>query len=204
MQRTALVSWIGLAVAALALMPFMTHIVAWCLLRFLIGVGLAMPWLVTETWINSVATESSRGRTVAAYSSAFYGGLASGPLLLELIGTASQVLFPVAAGLLVLAGLPVILNADLAPRMPERPKLRLLEAVRKVPLVAAAALLAGFTETAVFALLPIYGLRGGLGETPSLLMLSAFTAGAIALQIPMGFLSDRMSRRKLSPADLRW
>ena len=49
----------------LVLMPLLPQVEAWFVLRFLMGIGLALPWLVGETWINTVTREESRGRVGA-------------------------------------------------------------------------------------------------------------------------------------------
>ncbi|MCY1528383.1 putative MFS-type transporter YcaD [compost metagenome] len=46
-------------------------------------------------------------------------------------------------------------------------------------------------------LLPIYGLRQGFTQEVALLMASVVVVGDAALQLPIGWLADRMSRRTL-------
>ncbi|MCY1529169.1 Major Facilitator Superfamily protein [compost metagenome] len=46
-------------------------------------------------------------------------------------------------------------------------------------------------------LLPIYGLRQGFTQDVALLMASVVVVGDAALQLPIGWLADRMSRRTL-------
>ncbi|MDH3920748.1 MAG: MFS transporter, partial [Rhodospirillales bacterium] len=189
----------GLAVTAgvILAMPLVPVLGVWFLLRFLAGVGMALPWLVGETWINTVAEETSRGRVVAFYTTAFYGGLVAGPLVLQATGTEGWMPFLAAAGSLVLAGLPIHLYRGLAPAMPARPRLGLRQAARIAPLVVAAALLAGFVEVGTYALLPLYALRSGLGQAEALATLPVFTLGAIVLQAPLGLFADRLDRRRL-------
>jgi MFS family permease len=189
----------GLAVTAGAIlvMPFVPGLGLWFVLRFLAGVGMALPWLVGETWINTVAEDTSRGRVVAFYTTAFYGGLAAGPLVLQASGTEGWTPFLAAAGSLVLAGLAIHLYRGLAPAMPTRPRLGLRQAARLAPLVVAAALLAGFVEVGAYALLPLYALRSGLGQAEAIATLPVFTLGAIVLQAPLGLFADRLDRRRL-------
>jgi MFS family permease len=188
---------LAITVGAVVAMPLAPQLGLWFLLRFLAGVGMGLPWLVGETWINTVAEESSRGRVVAFYSMSFYGGLAAGPLVLQAAGTEGLPPFLAAAGALVLAGLPIHLYRGLAPAMPARPRLKLRQAARIAPLVVAAALLSGFVEVGAYALLPLYGLRSGLGQDQAIATLAVFTLGAIALQAPLGLFADRLDRRRL-------
>ena len=48
------------AVSALA-MAFIDNIWAWMVLRFLIGAGVSIHWVVSETWMNAIISERRRG-----------------------------------------------------------------------------------------------------------------------------------------------
>jgi MFS family permease len=68
---------------------------------------------------------------------------------------------------------------------------------RRAAILLAAAWTCGAVVMSVVALLPIYGLRGGLDEHAVVVMVSVFLIGNAALQIPIGWLSARMPRRHL-------
>jgi MFS family permease len=65
------------------------------------------------------------------------------------------------------------------------------------PFIFFIAFAAGIFETTTYALLPIYTLGEGLGEKGSMYALSAFCAGGIAFQYPMGRLADAAGRNAL-------
>jgi MFS family permease len=46
-------------------------------------------------------------------------------------------------------------------------------------------------------LLPLYGLRSGIGQEAAVWMLTIFVVGSIVFQIPLGALADRVDRRRL-------
>src|SRR5690606_10160346 len=60
----------------------------------------------------------------------------------------------------------------------------------------AAVLVFGAVETGGFALFPVYGARVGYSEADAALLLTAIGLGNVLLQIPIGFLSDRLSDRR--------
>ncbi len=184
----------ALGTVAILLHPLFPSVGAWAVLRFLIGAGLALPWLVGETWINAVALEASRGRVIAVYGAALFAGFAIGPLLLDWVGVDGWPPFLLAAACVVGAVLPLLLARRLAPPMPARPALRLREVVWTVPTVAMAALVAGTLENAYYVLLPLFALRNALPEAFSLHLLSLLLVGGIALQFPIGWLADRGDR----------
>ncbi|MOA06540.1 putative MFS family transporter protein [compost metagenome] len=57
-------------------------------------------------------------------------------------------------------------------------------------------LFAGF-EAMILTLLPIYGIRQGFTQAVSLAMVSTVVVGDALLQLPIGWLADRMSRQTL-------
>lgn len=197
----ALLGGLALALVSVLLMPLFRDLSAWFLLRFTIGLSLSLPWVIGETWINTVVTEKGRGRALGFYATAFYGGLACGPLVVQAIGIDGWAPFLVAAGALGLAALPLIvaqrLAPDLAPKFSPAPELRLTQVVRVAPLIIGGAVIAGLTESALYSLLPLYGLRSGIGQEAAVWMLTVFVIGSIVSQVPLGVLADRMDRQRL-------
>jgi len=59
------------------------------------------------------------------------------------------------------------------------------------------AIVAGLIEAALYSLLPLYGLRSGIGQEAAVWMLTVFVIGAIVFQIPIGILADRVDRQRL-------
>ena len=60
---TAVLSGLTLSLPFLPIMP------AWFVVRFLEGVAAAVGWIITETWVNLMATESNRTRVIAVVGS---------------------------------------------------------------------------------------------------------------------------------------
>ena len=69
--------------------------------------------------------------------------------------------------------------------------------VYAVPLIAAGVFVFAFIEYTSFNLLSVFGVRSGLSETVAIVMLSAFGFGRVFLQIPIGYLADRVDRDQL-------
>lgn len=193
----ALYLGIGLTVAALLAMGLVHDLAAWFVLRFVGGAGLVVHWAASEAWINAVTDERRRGRVIALYTTLFSAGLAGGPLVLGLVGTDGLAPFLAVAAVIAASALPLPAARGAAPVMPTRPARSVLAALVAAPLVMAAALVSGFADTGVLALLPLHGLRSGLDEAAAVAMLSAFVLGGIALQLPLGWLGDRGDRRRL-------
>lgn len=200
-----LVGWLGtipamalgccLVGAGFLLMPLFPSPEAWIVLRLVMGAGLALPWLVGETWINTVASDRTRGRMLALYAMALFGGFAIGPFILEQVGIDGWTPFLIGAGGILLAVVPLVLAAALAPRMPKHFETGVFGAVLLAPVAMIAGVVGGILEFGHFVMLPIYALQTGAGESEALRLLSVFIVGGIVLQFVVGWLADRASAR---------
>ena len=179
--------------ACFLLMPLMPTPAAWLALRFLMGAGLALPWLVGETWINSVTSEATRGRMLALYAIALFIGFAAGPLVLERTGIDGWLPFAIGAGGILVAVLPIVAAIRLAPAMPAHPETSVIGAFALAPIAMLGGVVGGLLELGHFAMLPIYALQTGSPEPEALRLLSFFMIGGMVLQLPIGWLADRAS-----------
>lgn len=189
-----------LVAGGFVLMPLFPSPEAWLLLRFLMGAGLALPWLVGETWINTLADDTNRGRMIALYSMALFGGFALGPVLLGWTGTEGWGPFVVGAAGILLAVLPLVAAAPLAPGMPAHPQTSVAGALRLAPVAMVAALVGGALEMTNFSMLPVWATSAGAPQAAALSLLTAFLLGGIALQLGVGWVADRLSAQRASVA----
>ena len=179
------------------LLPAFQSVEAWILLRFLIGAGMTFPWLVGETWINTVTTEAARGRMMALYVMGLFTGYAAGPLVLNAVGTDGLAPYAIGVGAMVATAAPLLAAWNLAPALEPHPRSGLGAAVRLAPVAMVGALAGGITELGYFSLLPVYALGTGLTEADGLLLLSTLMVGGIVLQFAVGWLCDRVSRDRV-------
>jgi MFS family permease len=63
-----------------------------------------------------------------------------------------------------------------------------------------AAFIGGFAEIGILSLIPNVGLSAGLSQSDALKLLTVATVGGIALQFPIGWLADKISRFTLTVA----
>ncbi len=186
-----------IAVGSIALMPVFDDPGAWLVLRLINGLGGAIPWVVTETWINVVADNRSRGRIVAGYAIVMAAGFASGPLVLGFIGTEGIVPPMTFMVLNLLAIVPILMVRRYSPRFELETRQRVWRVIFAMPTVYAGVFVSATVDTAFFAFLPIWGMRIGLEPAYALTLLTVFIAGNIALQLPIGWLADRFGARRV-------
>ena len=186
---------LGVAAAAALLFPAMPNYYAWCGIRFLMGAASAIHWVTSETWVNLMASSRNRSRIMATYAMVLAGGFVLGPLIINLTGIEGWVPFVVVSASLALALVPVVLARQVAPAMIDHSKMGIAQAFAAAPTVMITALVAGFVDVALFALIPVYETRTGFPSEVAALTLSVFMAGNLVLQLPVGWLADHTDRR---------
>jgi MFS family permease len=169
----------------------------WAILRMASGVCFAGIYVVAESWLNDRADQRSRGVLLATYMVVIYAGLGAGQLLLRAADPSGYVLFMLIGVLISLAVVPMALTAQRAPEfaLPRRVSFRELLAIS--PLGAAGALFSGAAAGTLFSLGPVYAARSGLDTSAVATFMASSILPAIALQLPLGRLSDRVDRRNV-------
>jgi MFS family permease len=194
--RLLMISLIAIG-ASLIVMRAVIDLRVWIPMRFVFGASLAIMFTTSEYWVNAIATEETRGRLVGLYATLFSLGWTAGPLLLGVLGTQSWTPLIVTGALLGLSMIPLLVLRRAVPLPPETAPGGVLAVLREAPVAVLAPFVYGAVEFGVFALLPVYALRQGLSASEGAYTLAALSAGAVGLQIPLGWLADRMDRRRL-------
>ena len=203
-----LVRWAGLAriLFAYAAITAITLLLAraipdvnfWFPLRAVMGVGMGGLYLLSATWINLIAQDAARGRVIGIFVTLAGAGYAIGPLLIPVFGTEGWEPFIVAVGIVVIGTMPVLRVQRLVPTFePSDQTVHIWGFFLIAPVLLAANALVATADAAVLSLLPIYALRLGHDATYGTFMLVAFLLGSVLLQIPIGWLADRMNRYRV-------
>lgn len=187
-----------LGAASVALLALVQSYPVWLLLRLFIGVALTVVFILGESWINQLAVEQWRGRLVALYGTGYALSQLSGPLLLTLLGSDTDRGFWTGTGLLI-GGSLLLLGRGGAPQVDEHGASGrgLWGFCQRMPTIAWAVVLFAAFEAMMLTLLPVYGLRQGFTQEVALLMASVVVVGDAALQLPIGWMADRVPRRAL-------
>ncbi len=184
----------GLSLVAMALT---NDYWAWLGIRAIFGLALTALFVVSEYWINAIAPPERRGMVIGLYASSVALGFAAGPTLLAFVGTASATPFIAAIALIAAAALPIVLNSGAAPNIKTAASVPVLAFLLGAPVATLAGLLHGAIETASMGLLPVYALRAGLAAETGAIFVTLFAFGNVLAQLPVGYISDHIDRRKL-------
>lgn len=171
--------------------------VLWAGLRFIDGLCIAGVYVCLESWLNERAEAKARGSVLAGYMIALYLGQAVGQFLLNLSETKPSMPFLVASMLISLAAIPVVLTRISAPPPEDGATLPVAKLYAISPLGIVGATLTGVMLGAFYALGPVYVRRLGMDLSETALFMSIVILGGVALQWPLGRLSDRFDRRKV-------
>jgi MFS family permease len=167
----------------------------WLLSRLGTGVSASILFGLGEARILEISSDAARGRWTGLYATTLTTCQFAGPAMLAALGTASGLPLYVAAGLHVLSGAFVVGSRwrDTAPAVPQAALTLRAFLHSSLPLASAVLFFAMF-DSAVLALLPVYGLRLGLATRLAILLATVVFLGDACLQIPIGWAADRFGR----------
>ena len=198
-RRVGLIRAFAAATAAMTIaivaLDITGGVVAWSVLRFLMGLSIAIVLAVSDSWINDRAPRDKRGQVIAIQA-----------IVVGLAAIASQLVFLLTDGdaegfVLVFA---ITMNAGVVfvaltsasePTITVRPVQRkdLFTGVPLTPGVNAFA--SGFVTTSFISVAPFALTTAGLEENRVAIMLAALYCGRLVFQWPVGWVSDRLDRR---------
>lgn len=183
-----------LAVVCLIL-PMSVNPYTWIALRLVFGFCSAMVFMVAESWLTGAASSETKGRVFSIYMVINKGSFGAGQLLLLLGDPSGDRLFMLTAILFGLCLVPIALASKGAPPNIDAERIGLRDLYRHSPVGVVGALAAGFTNAPLMGLGPVFGSQIGLGTSGISYFMAIFLLGSLALQIPIGRLSDRFDRR---------
>jgi MFS family permease len=184
------------ALAALAL-PLFIQPVVWIVLRLAVGFSLTGLYAIVESWLSGASDNATRGRVLGVCSVVQYAAWAAGSQIFTFADPAKFILFGIGAALFALAAVPFLLIHETPPPRPAKAALDLLRFFRSAPSAGVAALLIGIANGPLYALSPAFGAEIGFSPLDVGMMMTVFTLGSAAFQIPNGWLSDRFERQRL-------
>lgn len=168
----------------------------WILFRGATGFCLAVMLVVVESWLNACSSSSNRGRILSVYSVVYLGSMGAGQPLLGVFSPAQFEIFGVTTILISFCLVPLALMqvSGTAPAKREPPQI--LETLRRSPLAGSGIMVAGVITGATWSLAPRYGQQLGMGDGRIGLLMLLVSLGTLALQWPLGWVSDRRDRRQ--------
>lgn len=190
------------ALASIASASALAHILiieieAWVVLRVITGFCLAGLFMIIESWINEQADNDNRGKILSIYRIVDLVALLIGNALLAAGDARGFHLFAIVSILLSLSLVPVALTRSSAPQPLTTAGLDIKKLINLSPVASAGAAMSGLANAALWAVGPVYVQRMGHNEDAVAMFMSLLIIGAAVSQWPLGWLSDRIDRRKV-------
>ena len=183
--------------AVLILYPTLTEPWAWVIGRMIIGFCFCGVYITAESWLNDAATNENRGKALSLYMIVQMAGIILAQYILVLGDVSGFILFIIPSVLVSMSFAPVLLSNRPTPAFATTKPLPVSRLIAASPLACMGMFLLGSVFAAQFGMSAVYGSRAGLSIGQISLMVSVTYLAALVLQYPIGWLSDRMDRRKL-------
>ena len=171
--------------------------VAWILLRAVSGFTFAGASMIVESWLNERASTENRGMIFSVYQMVSFGASTAGQLLLAINPPNDYFYFVLGAMFYCLAILPTALSTAATPRPLKTTRFDIRRLYALSPVSVVVCFLIGLTNGAFGTLGPVYAQRIGLPIREVAVLTAGALLGGSLIQFPLGWLSDRMDRRRV-------
>ncbi|MEM7499054.1 MAG: MFS transporter, partial [Pseudomonadota bacterium] len=187
--------------AAFILYAFAVDPWAWTVMRLIVGLCFSGVYVAAESWLNNQSTNETRGQTLSAYLICQMGGIVLAQAAIPVFDASGYELFVLMSVAVSIACAPILLSASPAPvASGEEKRLSLLALFRISPLGAVGMMCTGAIFACMFGMTSVWGTASGFDSTTISAIVATLYVGALLLQYPIGWLSDRMDRRQLIAA----
>ncbi|MGR3434419.1 MAG: MFS transporter [Shimia sp.] len=183
--------------AVLIFFPALTEPWAWTLGRVVIGFCFSGVYVTAESWLNNATTTENRGQALSLYMIVQMTGVVLAQGLLVVADPGGFILFVIPSILVSLAFTPILLSISPTPPFDTTKPMTLRELYGVSPLGCVGMFLLGGVFAAQFGMAAVFGTQAGLSVPQISFFISVIYVGALVMQFPIGWISDRMDRRRL-------
>jgi MFS family permease len=169
----------------------------WVAMRFVVGFCFAGVYVVAESWLNDAATNETRGQALSLYMIVQMLGIIAAQGILNLADPSGYVLFVVMSVLVSVSFTPILLEAGTAPAFQTTKRMTLVQLFNISPLGCVGTFMLGGVYAGIFSMAAVFGTEKGLTVAQISAFVAAIYTGGLVFQFPIGWVSDRMDRRKL-------
>jgi len=166
-------------------------------LRFICGMAMAGVFVVIESWMLAKSERKIRGQILSVYMIALYASQASGQFLLNLSDPKSIIPFCLVALFSSLSVVPIVLTLERSPDVDEPSVLSFKQIYKISASGVIAALIAGLLLGSIYGLMPLFLTEQNYSLSQVALIMSLIIYGGMAMQYPVGKLSDHFDRRRI-------
>ncbi|MFW5693590.1 MAG: MFS transporter [Alkalispirochaeta sp.] len=192
----ALAAFASLASASSLVHVLWIHPTVWFFLRVIHGICLSVVLVVVESWLNATAPAGKRGQILSIYGVVYLAALGGVQPLVSVFPPATFSLFGITSIMISLCILPVTLAQVSGSPQVGSIRIRVLGMFRKSPMGSLGVIVNGLVTGAHLSLSPRFAQGVGMSEGMIGVYLLVFSLGTMALQMPLGWISDHYDRRR--------
>ena len=167
----------------------------WLLMRLIGGFATAGLFIVIESWLLLLGDAKTRGKILAFYMIALYAAQAMGQFLINLGNPSDLLLFAVVSMLSSLAVIPLSITKIGQPEIAEPASLNFMQLYKISSSGVIGCLCSGLILGAIYGVLPLFLAKSLDSNKLVSFFMSLTIFGGMALQYPIGKLSDKLDRR---------
>ena len=183
--------------SVMILYPALTDPYFWIIGRAIIGFCFSGVYVTAESWLNNAADNKSRGKALSLYMIVQMVGVVAAQGLMLVADPSGYTTFIIASVLISISFAPILLSISPTPAFDTTKPMPLIKLLKISPLGCVGMFLLGGVFSAQFGMSAVYGAQAGLTVAEISIFVGTFYVGAMLLQYPLGWLSDRMDRRLL-------
>lgn len=174
-----------------------TDLFLWTGVRIVSGICFAGLLTVSDSWISGETDKSVRGRVMSTYMVLYKLAQAAGPMILTFAVLQGSWHFMLVSALFSLSLVPVALRHGGNPTPPSNQRMSVREVYRTTPLAVVGCICLGLSNSPLNNLMALYAVEIGLGIAGAAVLSAALQVGALGIQWPMGWASDKRDRRQV-------
>ncbi|WP_425640709.1 MFS transporter [Marinomonas gallaica] len=169
----------------------------WAIMRILMGFCIAATNIVSDGWLSERSTSETRSRILATNQIVVLLSMFLGSFVVNLADVTHATLY-IIAGLLLCGGVvPIAMGKATAPQVEDTVPMPMMQLIRTSPVGASSVLVCGLVLSSLLSMLSVYADSKGISGVNLSLLVGAAIIGGAALQFPIGYLADRLERRKV-------
>lgn len=168
---------------------------AWAVARVIYGFAVSGLFIVSQSWLNDVVGNDIRGRVMAIFYVAYVIGIGCGSYLIAHVDISGTLAPVISIAFAAVSIVPVGLTKLRTPPPPETASIAIGAVWRISPVAVVGMLAVGGLTMMVAGFSPIHLAASGYSKSDIALMMLAMPLGTLLVQLPAGWISDRMDRR---------
>ncbi len=190
------------ALASLASISILFHgiyvnEIIWFLMRVVTGICFSGFYIVTESWLNDRASNETRGKVLSIYMVIVVGSMGLGQFLINAAQPEQIDLFIMISVIISFGLIPILLTVKPAPSFESPGKMSIADLYRASPLAVIGNCMTGMAHGTLFGLGAVYATATLANVEEVAWFMACIMGGALITQWPIGYMSDRIDRRKV-------